>query len=858
MTLRSKATAVGLSATLLASLVATIAAPAAFAGTSSVTSAGSVPRAGTSANAATFTFAETSAAEWTATSGSPQTLTVTISDANDLNRVHFSGTGVLQAPDSLAASLSVSDHAFTITINGNDPLRIEQMSVTGLKISADDNATLGAIQAVVSGDLAASVVPATATATGTLASALLAGATSATVNVTSACYFDNTSNLVFGNESKAISAATAPGAAQTLTIAATTYAHAAGETVTETVANCQPTVLPGTPGTVVDSLGLALTKGDSPAGLRPGLANIGLPRVELFERDATSIGLLAKGTTITASFDTAGVVFSAPPYASVLSGDCAIAGATAGYGTLSADRTKATWTVTAASSASACDVQISSSVDVSSTAVGANVSMVVTAGSIPVIPASVVVGYINNVITASAASLPTVYIGENDQATGTLVIKEAVAGALTSAGGVNNLVICSDKYSDDMFVRPATAVVTAGDLKFRDPSTLGPAASVVGTLAYVNGGTLNPSLYCQVFPIYTASTVASTIEIREVATATGAANGAHINVPGYEIPGQVIFSIGTQENGSATAATFFDEVPVAVRAFRNSPVVAAASAPALLRGHASQAAGDVTITETSPLQLGYHEGILFRIVPNSLLDLLNPRVFFNTGRDMPLVSTNTESGLTAQFVGFIGKDSFLVGVNQAAQPPVLGKLTVSNIKYSTTADAPLGPVQLEVCTGSYSEFPISFAPDFCTIGNMGGPSLPGLAANPPTSDTYARFDQVVTNAKVVSAVAALNADIAKGVTRTASAFTLSTVIVKNHTYVTVRIKAAGAAPGDIIQIWTKTKTGAWKATTSRYVSADGYAYYFTKTNGWLAYRGYFAGNDTSAAAWSNAVRALGH
>lgn len=876
MTLRSRATAVGLTATLLASLAATIAAPAVFAaGTVTPNGTVTVPRGDSYVGSGGYTFTEGAVNDFNA----GVSITVTIADANGNSRVHFDTTsGTLTAPDSLGASLSVSDTSFTLSFSSGDPLRIEAASVTGLKIKADANAALGAIKTTytTTGLAAGYFGGNTLTVHGTLAAALTGGADAAALvnlGTASSDYFRNTGlndgtytwgqyviNSGAANEDDMNGTASALGCGGTCTAgqqqltftAAVTNNHLVNEPVTQVGTLIAVGGTLSSIGTVVDSL--ALSAG-SPVGLIPGIADQDLPNVTLAERDTLSLGLLAAGTTITAKFDVAGVVFSAPPLATAT--NCGIAGATSGYGTLSADRSTATWTVTTASTVAACSIVISSAVDVSNSVAGTVVNMVVTAGSIPVVPAKVEVGFINNVISASSQSVPTVFIGENDQATGTLDLKEAAAGSLSSAGGTNNLMICN--YTGESFVRPATAVVIAGDLKFRDPSTLGPTASVAGTFQDVYLGALAVTLHCQLFPIYSASTVASTVEIREVATATGAANGAHVNVPGYLTPGQVVFTIGAFAEGSATGGTFYDQVVVAVRAYRNSPIVAATSAPAILRGHASQAAGDVTVTETSPYQLvgrtgGPNEGIMYRIVPNSLLDLINPRVYFNTGRDMPTVSTNA-SGLAAQFVGFLDKTSFVVGVTQAAQPPVLGVLTVSNIKYSTTADAPLGPVQLEVCTGSYSLLPISFTPDLCSlIGPRQGATT---AAAVPTSDVWAIFDQVVTNAKVVSSVSALNADIAKGVTRTASAFTLSTVIVKKNTYVTVRIKAAGAAAGDIIQIWTKTKTGAWKATTSRIVGADGYAYYFTRAKGWLAYRGYFAGNDTTGPAWSNAVRALG-
>ena len=113
----------GGSALLLSSLLATVAAQAAFASTS-VTSVGAVARGTTSATAATFTFTENSIA---ALAG-PGTLIVTIAPASPgTGTVTFSGTPVVTAPGSLGASATASGSVLTITLTGQDPLNVEQV-----------------------------------------------------------------------------------------------------------------------------------------------------------------------------------------------------------------------------------------------------------------------------------------------------------------------------------------------------------------------------------------------------------------------------------------------------------------------------------------------------------------------------------------------------------------------------------------------------------------------------------------------------------------------------------------------------------------------------------------------------------
>ena len=163
-----KAISVGMSAALLASLFTTIAATAVLAAApaTAVTSVGSVPRAGTSASAGSFSFTEGNLLDWS-TFG---TLTVTIKDSAGNPTVHFVGAGTLAAPDSLGATLSVGDNSFTVTTTDSDPLNTQLFTVSGLKIKADGAAALGAIKTtyVGTGAFVTYFDAATATATGTL------------------------------------------------------------------------------------------------------------------------------------------------------------------------------------------------------------------------------------------------------------------------------------------------------------------------------------------------------------------------------------------------------------------------------------------------------------------------------------------------------------------------------------------------------------------------------------------------------------------------------------------------------------------------------------------------------------------
>jgi len=152
MNVLRKVVGVGASAALLGSLVATMAAPWAFASTS-VTSAGSIPVGGTSTGTATFEFVENRLYPFT---NEPGSLTVTVLDSAGNATLTLTGGNVI-GPGSLSPSLFVSGNTFTVATLGADPLNVELIRVSGITISASSTAAPGAVQATLSGSLASAV-----------------------------------------------------------------------------------------------------------------------------------------------------------------------------------------------------------------------------------------------------------------------------------------------------------------------------------------------------------------------------------------------------------------------------------------------------------------------------------------------------------------------------------------------------------------------------------------------------------------------------------------------------------------------------------------------------------------------------
>ena len=297
-----KATSLGLTATLLATLGVAIVAVPALASTS-VTSAGSVLPGSTSVGTASFTLTENSVNGFPNTSG---TLIVTITDSAGASTVHFSGTPLLSAPGSLGAAVALGPAAtsFVVTTLGADNGNVEPITVSGLRISADGGAAAGPIKAAMSGSLVAGILSPTTTASGIVetfvGSPMTAGVI---VNVSSPCGFAATgglnTNVTFSDvlDARPITGATALAAGQqTLTIGAGAAAHVVGTTITQTVADCLGTNL-GSPGTV-GSGGLAqtLTFALQPGGGAPGAIWLQQPVVDVL--NASSLVVTTDNSTV--------------------------------------------------------------------------------------------------------------------------------------------------------------------------------------------------------------------------------------------------------------------------------------------------------------------------------------------------------------------------------------------------------------------------------------------------------------------------------------------------------------------------------------------------------------------------------
>jgi hypothetical protein len=813
---------------MLASLFTVIAASSVLAATS-VTSAGSVPRGGTSTGTVTITLTENSATCLDEIIDTSSTITIDDVDGGD---VTWSGTPVVSAPGSLGATATRAGAVLTIDTTASSDAVTEQIVITGLTITAASTATPGAITAALVDGSGGCWTATTRTATGTISVGIAAGSTNVVINNTNSCDFVLSAGapggLAFATlpETVEITAAAAgPGVdQQTLGIDATANNHQLGEAVSQAdvpVSGTCPATL-SSPGTVVD----ALEQDATSAQVFPGENNQLAGTTTVSE---VNTGFLGAGTVVTFTLDVAGVLFSGGAASPTIDeiGETTFA-LTSTTCAVSVDRKSCTATVdTAETVGDATFILTNISLDVAAgVAAGTSVHAVVTT-----VPSKLVnvtsntIAVVSRIIVGVAAQ-PTIFFNENDQSTGQLSLTETAAGFFTAGPGPTNVFgICIT--SGESFTRAPWAVVTTGDLKLF--SGVVGATQAKGTL--FDGG--DGANTCARWAVFSASTVASTIEIRgtdaaDVVLASGANNGPRVNVgpagpaflPGPTLINVVIGTLAEVSAGDVVQTT----VSNAIRAFRNQPVVAAVNQVVIPAGATNVVIGNITITETQAGQFKKFDTCSINLLPMSQPAGNADVASFVGGAtsNTPLVTTNVASGLLVGAITGLGSandDDFQFAITQQAVG-TLGVITISNMHVQVLGDAAPATVQVQV-----------------NCDPTGG----GVDIN-----------QTVSPARIGNPVAG-TAATRLGVTQV-GAFTTSTKVAKTHKYVTYRFDFGVGAAGQIVQIWGATKTGndwsGFSLVTSRTANASGVVYYYIRQNAatWKSYRGkWVTGNSFTPA-----------
>jgi len=853
-----------------------------------------VPRAGTSATPATFTLSENVAAGFGVVCpfGVPGGgfVAIRILDSAGNPTVHFVGPVGLPVVGSLGASATIenaliggTNNVLKVRITGHDDLNIENIIATA-KISADAGAAEGAIRTTLVNEppvafpaatnQAPCVIPvaATVTASGKLAFAEAAGTTVHVVILDAgSCDFvaaaGTAGNAVFEGtnpENKAITAAPASAAGvQNVTTVALATPKSASDPVTQTgVPNCAPVpVFPftiGSAGTVASAL---TETAATPLTVTVGENNQPVANVLLAEAPSGAPRSLTG--TVTFTITAPGVLFSASPTVTPSSANIALnAGIPGANGvcTVSVDRksctvtvanTEPTGPVTGAESILLNNIRV----DVDATATpGTGVNIVASQGTTGINIASSLVANIGRVIVGVAAQ-PTIFIGFNDQPSGMKTLTEAGTGFFQSGvGGNNTFGLCIT--TGETFTRAPWAVVTAAGgtpgLTLLNPATALAVSQIPGTLT--NGGR------CAYWTVFSASTTGpATIEIRGSADGTtplptGPNNGPRLSVGNGLAPGseQAAILVGVNTNVVAGCTTFagcqanpaFSSfVSEAIRAFKNSVTVTAASQPNCPPGTLDCLLGNIVITETQNGQFKANDIIRGYFLPDS--KSLRNEVSIKAGNtnDLPIITTNTNSGLLVSAVTVVCPPNipllnicfFAFQVTQQSFGPAFGQVTVSNIHATIAKDATPGPIQMD-------------------WGNTG--FILGVPIGAPIGQP---FEATVSNGNIgtgpITATTKTSASTAVGKTNNSVLFTVGTKVVplvaSSNNIVTVRVKVDPALVGKsvVIERAVKNANGTWGAftkITTRTIGADGYAYYYASAHSaqWVSYRGMFAGTTT--------------
>jgi hypothetical protein len=671
-----------------------------------------------------YTFTEGTAGDWAA----GQWVTACFVDGNGA-AVAISG-GTLAGPDALAfgsSSYSVSGNCFTVTLGGSDNSRLEAFTVSDLNFQAASTNKPGAITANYTtnlGGYSAYFGGTSATASGTLAAATsISTGTTLLINLgVSSVPFQATTggngnylvnapttnanyeSLASTGNPSAVGCGGACLSGQQEVFATTASNHAVGEPITQTIFGSIGT-LPS-PGTISDALSLVA---NSAPQLLVGVSNQ-LPGTVTLAEQSGSTGLLALNTVITLKVQTAGVQFSALP-TFVVTYPLGGSGLTLGSGTLSLDRTSATFTVTAADTSGLANVTFGMLYDVAPTATtGGAVNLAVTAGSIAMATSPVINAYIGSTVFITSTA-PTVFINVNDQAMGNATITETAPATIGSAAGNNTVYACLT--SGESWTRAPWLVRTAGDISITNPNLLTGGTQAVGTqvAGYPN---------CYEWAVYTASTVASTLQIEGVDASGNPTPTARISVPNGLQPGPVYLAVWVGGANSAVAGNLLNTVTVGVRAFQFGITVSSDGQPFIAPGTVTGPAGNLTIAQTGPNLLVAGEVITCKVLPRTNQPSIQDTLLASANQNLlPVVSTDgVTSGLQAHLASHTAT-TFTIMVDQGATVTPGGKIFIKNINYTTTADAVTGPVLVE-CTNVTSGAAFDQFVSNATIGNLSG------------------------------------------------------------------------------------------------------------------------------------------
>ena len=424
------------------------------------------------------------------------------------------------------------------------------------------------------------------------------------------------------------------------------------------------------------------------------------------------------------------------------------------------------------------------------------------------------------IISPTATATGTVQTFVAAGATAGVVVNVGSACGFAVTGGLNTNVTFSD-VADSRAITAATALASG-----QQTLTIG-----VGASTHVVGTTIT-------------QTVADCL-------------GSNLASPGTVGSGSTQHLVFTTQPGGGAAGVVWAQQPVvAVENALNAIVAGDSSTIVTLSIGTNPASGTLLCTSG-----------LSRTVVNGVATFFGCSINAGSASAYTLTATSSPVWSPAASSGFlVGSTQHLVfttqpggaaaGVVWAQQPVVavenaLNAIVAGDSSTIVTLSIGTNPAGGTLsCTSGLSRTVVNGVATFfgCSI-NAGSASAYTLTAT--SSPVWSPAASVAFTISTTVQPVVITDRIAAGVNRATTGFGTSSLVVPRGGWITLLGTTSPNLPGSVVQVWTRTKTGAWHVLTSRLAAVDGTIHYFVRVNGWTAYQFKFAGDSTHSPAASH-------
>jgi hypothetical protein len=191
--------------------------------------------------------------------------------------------------------------------------------------------------------------------------------------------------------------------------------------------------------------------------------------------------------------------------------------------------------------------------------------------------------------------------------------------------------------------------------------------------------------------------------------------------------------------------------------------------------------------------------------------------------------------------------------NQSLVSPLLPSGTTFIHAFAVTSRPLLSASSALRLTISDTKIPLDAAV-FQVTGTTLVPAASATVSAGRASVTFAR-DAAFVIARYAAGVrrsVTLTDTIAAGVNRGTTGFATRSLSVAQGADVTYLVRTSRVLAGRSVQLWVRSRNGAWKRMASRVVASDGTAHFYLRIKGWTAIRATFVGDASYLPAVSHA------